>query len=110
MISQQLLESLQTLFEGDKERIGFVLKDGSIVEVENVCEEPTEGFDVKGEDIIKYAPIAAATWHTHPNEDSNLSANDYRTFLNWPELEHYIIGTDGVSKFVVEDGEVLIAS
>lgn len=100
---------LLQLYEGPHERVGFILKTGEIVEVENICDDPTGGFDVKGADIIKYAPIAAATWHTHPNEDSNLSAGDWHTFLNWPELEHYIIGNDGVTKFVVENGDVLLA-
>lgn len=103
------ISDLLKLYEGPFERVGFILKTGEIVEVENICEDPTEGFDVKGADILKYTPVAAATWHTHPDVDSNLSANDWHTFLNWPELEHYIIGNDGVTKFVVVDGDVLIA-
>lgn len=101
--------NLLELYEGPHERCGFILKTGEIVEVVNICQEPELGFDMRGEDIIKYAPIASATWHTHPDDDSNLSAGDFHTFLNWPELEHYIVGNDGVTKFIVEDGDVLLA-
>lgn len=104
-VASKLLSKLT----GDTERVGFVLKNGEIVEVENVCPEPNEGFEVKGEDILNYAPQAAATWHTHPGMTSNLSMNDYETFLEWPMLDHFIIGTNGVTKYVVEDDEVLIA-
>lgn len=102
-----LFEKLKKKYDPHKERVGFVLKNGKIVEVDNVCEKPEEGFDVRGEDILKYTPQAKATWHTHPNADSNLSANDYETFMNWPELDHYIVGTDGVRRFYVEAGELL---
>jgi hypothetical protein len=104
------ISNLIQLYEGDFERVGFILKTGEIVEVANICENPSEGFDVSGADLLKFAPIAQATWHTHPGADSNLSTSDWHSFLNWPELDHYIIGNDGVTKFVVEDGEVLIAS
>ncbi|MES0134517.1 hypothetical protein NKJ88_06075 [Mesorhizobium sp. M0016] len=97
------------MYGGDVERVGFVLKNGKVIEVQNICENPAEGFDVSGEDIALYALTARATWHTHPNASHNLSANDFNTFLNWPELDHYIIGNDGIRKYIVEDGEVLIA-
>lgn len=100
---------LLPLYEGAFERCGFILKTGEIVEVPNICAEPEQGFDMRGEDLIKYPAISSATWHTHPDEDSNLSAGDYVTFLNWPELDHYIIGNDGVTKFQVRDGDVYVA-
>lgn len=102
-------QSLLKKYDEQAERVGFVLKSGKIVEVENICDKPEEGFDVSGEDIARYAFDARATWHTHPNKDYNLSANDYNTFLMWPELDHYIVGNNGVRKYVVEDGEVLNA-
>jgi proteasome lid subunit RPN8/RPN11 len=101
---------LLPLYEGDLERCGFILRTGEVIEVPNICPEPAHGFEMRGEDLIKYTPIAAASWHTHPGEDSNLSSDDFFGFLNWPELAHFIIGKDGVTKFVVEDGDVLIAA
>ncbi len=106
MITSHLLE----LYEGSHERCGFVLKTGEIVEVPNICIDPENGFDMRGADIVQFAPQAVATWHTHPGEDSNLSSGDFQSFLNWPELEHYIVGNDGVTKFRVEDGDVYVAS
>ena len=103
-MSQTLLPKL----EGPLERVGFILKSGEIVEVPNVCAKPEEGFDVSGEDIVKYADTSVATWHTHPGGNNNLSVSDFNTFLNWPELDHYIVGTNGVRRYYVEQGEVLI--
>ena len=103
------MNKLLTYFEGEKERVGFVLRDGTLVEVANHCSDPENGFEVSGEDIIRYTDDAVATWHTHPGETNNLSVGDYQTFLSWPNLRHFIIGTNGIREYYVEDGEVLIA-
>lgn len=92
--------------EGPHERVGFVMSRNKVVEVENIHDNPAEGFRVSGEDIAKHVGKAKATWHTHPGQSCNLSFEDYQTFLNWPTLRHYIIGTDGVAEYYVEDGEV----
>lgn len=107
-MNSRLEKALLKRFSGDVERVGFVLQTGKVVEVENICANPVEGFDVSGEDLVKYSSIAKATWHTHPGSDNNLSVSDYRSFLNWPKLEHYIIGTNGVRCYIVENDEVLV--
>lgn len=89
--------------------MGFVLNDGTVIECENISSTPEESFQVAAEEIIKYCDDATATWHTHPNSDNNLSAGDYETFMSWPNLAHYIIGTNGVREYYVKDGELLIA-
>lgn len=93
--------------DGPKERVGYILKNGEIVEVENICEDPENGFDVKGEDLLKWPPLAAATWHTHPGQTSNLSGADYAGFQYYPDLLHYIVGTDGVSCYRVVGSKVM---
>lgn len=98
---------LLPLFEGDKERVGFVLKDGSIVECENIAPEPEDSFDVAGEEIVKYCDDAVATWHTHPGAKSNLSVGDSNTFLLWPDLLHYIVGVDGVTCYAIKNNSVV---
>lgn len=98
---------LSKLYSPDRERVGFVLVDGSIVEVENICEKPELGFDVKGEDIAQFMPVARGTWHTHPDATKNLSMKDFDTFMDWPDHQHWIVGTDGVRRYWVEDGELL---
>jgi len=101
-------EQLSEFLNSEAERVGFVLKSGEIVEVDNVCHDPANGFDVRGEDILRFARDAEATWHTHPGGDCNLSPNDYETFISWPELAHWIVAPNGVRRYVVNNGAVLV--
>lgn len=89
--------------------MGFILKTGEIVEVENICDDPENGFEIRGEDLLKYIDDVVAAWHTHPGKDSNLTVGDHQSFLNYKDWRHYIVGTDGVTCYVVEDGKVIIA-
>src|SRR4051812_8652969 len=92
------------------ERCGFVLPRNKIVEVKNICHDPVNGFDISGEDLLKYAEEAVASWHTHTGVDCNLTRDDLASFLNYPTLKHYIIGSDGVACYAVEQGQVLRAA
>jgi len=105
---EPLLPALKEKLTDGPERVGFILESGEIVEVQNICHEAENGFEVSGTDLVKHQH-AVATWHTHPSQDSNLSVNDYYGFRNWPEQTHIIIGTDGVSSYRVEGGRVLQA-
>ncbi len=107
-MQSMLQEFLKKIYDDKIEHVGFVLPNDEMVEVKNMSDNPEGSFDVSGEDILKYEDIAVATWHTHPNGSSNLSAGDMETFLNWPNLDHFIVGTDGITKYVVKDNEVLI--
>lgn len=96
--------------EDGPERVGFVLKDGTFVEVENKAAYDPEAprFEVAPEVMIEHAETAQATWHTHPGQSGNLSIDDYWAFKNWPQFVHYIVGNDGVWMFRVDDtGKVL---
>lgn len=93
----------------EKEKCGFILKGNRIVEVLNTHIDPKKGFEISPESIVKYEDNLKATWHTHPFKTNVLSEHDYACFLNWPHLEHYIIGTNGVQRYIVEDGIVLNA-
>lgn len=101
------MNKLLDYYEGDNERVGFILKSGEIVEVENVAEDPTCGFDVRPEDLIKYEDEAVATWHTHPGKDANLSLEDMEAFVSWPDWIHYIVGERDVRAYVVKNGMVV---
>lgn len=90
------------------ERVGFVLQDGTVVEVENVCHDPENGFEVNPRDLVDYEDDLWATWHTHPGSDANLSSDDYAGFLSWPYLYHYVIGKDDIRRFKVVNGQVLV--
>lgn len=104
------LDTLKSFLTPGPERVGFILKSGAIIEVQNVCEEPNEGFEIDTDDLEKHFDDIQATWHTHPNATSNLSVGDLESFRNFPDWDHYIIGEDGVTRYVVEGSDVLISS
>lgn len=89
------------------ERVGFVLIDDEVIELENISPEPEKGFVVRPEDLVLYEDRIKATWHTHPGESSNLSVDDYEGFMHWPKLKHYVIGNDGIKCFTVKDGALI---
>lgn len=86
--------ALLTLLEPGEEleRCGLVMKTGEVLELHNISEDPKTSFRMDPKALIKHADDAVATWHTHPDSDPNLSERDYAGFLNWPSLEHYIVG------------------
>lgn len=97
--------------EGTPERCGIIKKDGAVLELPNVHEEPTKGFRMGVNDILEHFGDAEATWHTHPGMDPNLSEDDFAGFSNWPDLTHYIVGVrDGEPKVVGYkfDGDALV--
>ncbi len=89
------------------ERVGFVLDDGSVVEVENEAPEPATSFDICTEDLITFGDRAGATFHTHPGSSSNLSVEDHIAFTSWPDLIHNIVGSDGLSSYKIDGGKVV---
>jgi proteasome lid subunit RPN8/RPN11 len=91
------------------ERVGVVLTDGEIMELSNKAEDPSNTFSIDPEWLCQHQHHIAATWHTHPNAEANLSLADYTTFLAWPIFDHYIVGSDATLRFYVEDGIVFIA-
>ena len=95
------------LLDSPKERVGLLLSDGTSVELQNICDNPEEGFEVSGLELLSHISDAVATWHTHPGERSNLSHGDHHTFLNYPDLLHHIVGTDGVATYAVQMGKVV---
>lgn len=106
---------LETLLQkGDvKERCGVVLNDGTVVEIENIAEEPAKGFEMDPVQFLEQLKTGNVdrTWHTHPDGPPVLSGEDYTTFLAWPSLKHSIIGIDEgkvtVMTYHTEDGAIL---
>lgn len=98
---------LSSLLKADdaEERCGLVLASGEIVETSNIAAQPQYSFEIPPEDMVREGVVA--TWHTHPGQSANLSHEDYAGFLNWPTLEHHIIGTDGVRSYRVVDGLIV---
>lgn len=95
-----------------KERCGFVLTGGKIVELTNTSPDPENQFRINPADTIAHMKKGVtATWHTHPTSTPNLSGEDYQCFLNWDDLDHYVIGRRDekvhVERYAVEDGMVV---
>lgn len=90
-----------------QERCGLILKDGSVIELDNIAVDKENGYQISPADIVKYEDTMVGSWHTHPGHDSNLSEKDYVGFLMWPDLTHYIVGIDGVAKYTIKDGIIL---
>lgn len=93
-------EALCSLYqpEGD-ESCGFISNDLEVILVHNAAQDPSSGFLISGEALQEHGETSFASWHTHPGQDANLSGDDYIAFKNWPNLIHFIIGSDGVRAF-----------
>ena len=107
------LKSLDALllekFEPGPERGGVILNDGTVVELVNICDSPDEGFTPDVDELIQHISEMRSTWHTHPNASANLSAEDWTTFVQWPEQTHAIVGNDGVRWYAVRGAAVVNA-
>lgn len=93
-----------------EERCGLILKDDTIVELENIHPNPEQGFEIDSSEVLRYLEQMKATWHTHPNQSSILSGEDHLCFSHWADLQHHIIGKDGISTYEVQNGAVLDAN
>jgi len=91
---------------GNVERLGFILKDGSHIEVENMADDPQVGGLMSSDDLMKHFDNVKASWHTHTGT-ANLSESDYTSFLSYPDWDHYIAGTDGIIKYSIKEGNLV---
>jgi proteasome lid subunit RPN8/RPN11 len=102
------MERLTEFYAGEgKERIGFILKSGAVVELENKSPEPYSSAFADPEFLLANENELLASFHTHPGGSKNLSGDDYQAFCNWPDLKHYIVGKDGIACYVVKNGTVI---
>lgn len=111
-LPQHVCDSLSKLASesGDIEVCGFVLADMTIVNIDNVADEPGSGFTMDhGQmvDIIKGKTPIVATFHSHPSGRRWPSDTDtehmtflYRQGCPWRYL---IITVDGVFEFEHRD-------
>lgn len=109
MKSPELTSDLLARHGPGNERGGIILSDGTVVELQNLMSEPTEGCVFDPAELLPYEDRMAATWHTHPTSTAALSGMDWDSFLGWPDLLHAIIGTDGVRWYAVKGMAVLNA-
>ncbi len=59
---------------------GFIMRDGSIIEIRNVAENPYETFTMDSRQIKRKVDVTkiAAMWHTHPGGDVRPSKADLK--------------------------------
>lgn len=110
-LTKIFLEELKNKYdESGDERGGYITSDWKIFEVENQHTNKSNNFMFSCEDLEKLeSDNVIATFHTHPNKTSNLSKEDYDSFVNWEKLLHFIIGKDKISCYKVSDrGTVII--
>jgi hypothetical protein len=101
-------DDLLTFLTEGRERGGVVLDDGTIVELTNHSPDD-DGYAPDAADLLPYVDRLSGTWHTHPTTTANPSVEDAETFAMWPELTHYIVGTDGVRAYRIKHGAVINA-
>lgn len=86
-----------------EERCGVVLRSGKVLQCENTHPEPAKGFRINAVELLKHEDDLVGTWHTHPGQTAVLSEEDYFGFRQWPDLTHYIVGTNGVRAYRIVD-------
>ena len=97
--------------EGEtEERCGFALNDGQVIELSNIAEDKAAGFEIDPRDTLRYIDDMSGIWHTHPNKTSVLSGQDKQCFEQWPDVDHFVIGNDGIRKYRVMEGVVVNAN
>ena len=91
----------------EQERCGLILKDGTILELENLHPDPVHFYEMNPE---KYLDEAWAIWHCHPQTTGNLSVDDYLNFSTPPmnTFVHFIVDEKLVWRYVWEGGRLLV--
>ena len=107
--TSKLNKTLKQKFSAGPERGGLVLNDGTVVELTNICSDPTQGFTPDLQELLPFVDRSVATWHTHPGATANLSSEDWETFVEWPDHLHAIAGTDGLRWYAVKGSAVVNA-
>lgn len=84
------MKSLFNLFDPNGDELcGVIYEDGTVVSLPNIHPNPRDNFAMSVEPLQD--PKVIATWHTHPRTSANLSVEDYRAFVQFPRLRHYVV-------------------
>lgn len=90
------------------EKCGVILKTGEIVELINESFEPDQSFKISQEAVDNIGLDNIETfWHSHPSNNSNLSLEDYFTFIKYPDHKHRIYVNDHFVDYYVRNGLVI---
>lgn len=101
-------ELISKVYSFDQENCGFILNTGEIVVLQNLHPDPVNNFAISDEDILNYGlENILAFWHSHLNNDTNLSTNDYKAFLNFPDHYHIIFCYTDFTVYTVRNNLVI---
>ena len=92
----------------DGERCGFVLRDGSLVEVENLASDPSNYFLISDESFEEYDGQIFASWHTHTHDSANISMADYETFTTSTLAKHVVVSRKAVAVFSMVGADLML--
>lgn len=85
-----------------------MLVSGEIIELKNMSAKAADQFEPDAAEILSHIDKdVAAMWHTHTNGSANLSPEDWQTFLDWPQIEHAIVASEGVRYYGVRGRGVI---
>jgi proteasome lid subunit RPN8/RPN11 len=78
---------------------GFILGDGSVVEIPNVATDPTKTFAMDREHLVTKVPdpkAVVALWHSHPDGRQAPSDTDLRCAQVFPGWIFIIVTSEGL--------------
>jgi proteasome lid subunit RPN8/RPN11 len=83
---------------------GFIMRDGSIIEIRNVAENPYDTFAMDLRQIRRRVDVTkiAAIWHTHPGGDIRPSQADM-TAIRLCEWDYVIVTLDEVALYEAQE-------
>lgn len=79
---------------------GFIMHDGSIIEIRNVAENPYDTFMMDLRQIGRNVDVEkiAAIWHTHPGGDIRPSTADLKA-IRLCEWDYLIVTADEIALY-----------
>lgn len=83
------------------EACGFILKDGSVIQIPNVASDPRRSFLMSRDDLIEMVPnpdVIEGIWHTHPRGTTTPSAGDME-MLRICQWRYFIVTTTQVVEY-----------
>ncbi len=86
------------------EACGFIMRDGSIIEIANIHENPYDNFSMDLRQIRRRVNLnrVAAIWHTHPGGDIRPSEADLEA-IRLCEWGYLIVTADEVALYEAQE-------
>ena len=95
--------SPSTNWHPTEELCGYIDNSGVSHQLINLAQDPKKSFSFDKNLIPDNAEIL---WHSHPNNNCNLSVEDYLTFLKFPNHVHRIYGKTRYIEYYVRNNMV----